>query len=150
MTSSATMIQQGAPHLITSEEQLAAYTAELYVLTDIAQPNTNESDAIALLTLLIETYEREAYPLPKASPVEVLRFLLESNNLQQKDLHELGTASNISLILSGKRNFTMPQILALAKRFRVEPSVFFGGRVHKRKKTVNAPVRQKKQVRSQR
>ncbi|WP_419806006.1 helix-turn-helix domain-containing protein [Terriglobus sp.] len=120
------LIRQGAPHLIANDTQLAAYTEELFALTSIDKPNGDEAAAIGLLTLLIQTYEREAYDMPQASPVEVLQFLLDSNRLTQKHLQEIGTPSDISLILSGKRDLTAPQIDALARRFNVAPSVFFG------------------------
>ena len=51
------MIQQGAPHLIHSEEQLEAYTKALYRLTSVARPTRAQVEAIELLTLLIERYE---------------------------------------------------------------------------------------------
>lgn len=35
---------------------------------------------------LIEAYEEKYHSLPDASPVEVLRTLMDANNLRQKDL----------------------------------------------------------------
>jgi len=120
------MIQLGAPHLIHSEEQLAAYTKALYRLTSVAKPTRAQVEAIELLTLLIERYEETHYPVPDASPVDVLRFLLEQHGLKQRDLAaDLGGESVVSEVLSGKRKLNATHIEQLSKRFHVSPAVFF-------------------------
>ncbi len=77
----AVMIKQGAPHVIHSDEELAEYTKALFELTKKPDPTPEEEDAIELLTLLIERYETEHYPVPGADPVDVLKFLLDQNGL---------------------------------------------------------------------
>jgi HTH-type transcriptional regulator / antitoxin HigA len=120
------MIQLGAPHLIHSEEQLAAYTKALYRLTSVTKPTRAQVEAIELLTLLIERYEEAHYPVPDASPVDVLRFLLEQHGLKQRDLAaDLGGESVVSEVLSGKRKLNAAHIEQLSKRFHVSPAVFF-------------------------
>jgi len=121
------MIRQGAPRLIHSDEELAAYTDALFRLTAKRHPTREEEEAIELLTLLIERYEAERYPVPDADPVEVLRFLLRQNGLTQRDIAaELGSESTVSLVLSGKRRLNRDHIARLSRRFHVSPSVFFG------------------------
>jgi HTH-type transcriptional regulator/antitoxin HigA len=120
------MIRKGAPHLIHSDEQLATYTEELFALTAKPNPAPEEEEAIELLTLLIERYEAERYPVPDADPVDVLRFLLDQNGLSQRDIApELGSETTISLILARKRQLTRDHIARLSERFHVSPSVFF-------------------------
>jgi len=122
----AKMIERGAPHLIRTEAQLAAYTKALYRLTDQARPTPAQVEAIELLTLLIERYEEEHYSVPKASPADVLRFLLDQHSLKQRDLAaELGGESVVSEVLSGKRKLNAAHIEQLSKRFHVSPAVFF-------------------------
>jgi HTH-type transcriptional regulator/antitoxin HigA len=119
------MIERGAPHLIESEKQLAAYTKALYGLTAEPRPTRAQVKAIELLTLLIERYEQENYKVPKASPADVLRFLLERHGLRQRDVAaELGGESVVSEVLSGKRKLNTAQIEQLSRRFRVSPAVF--------------------------
>jgi HTH-type transcriptional regulator/antitoxin HigA len=85
-----------------------------------------QEEAIELLTLLIEQYENEKYPIPDVEPQEVLRFLLDQNGLSQKDLiPEFGAESTISLVLAGKRKLTRDHIARLSERFNVSPAVFF-------------------------
>ena len=124
----AEMIKRGAPQVIHSDEQLAEYTKALFELTARSGPTPEEEAAIELLTVLIERYESERYPVPDAEPVEVLRFLLEQNGLSQRDIAvELGSESTVSLVLSGKRRLNRTHIERLSRRFHVSPSVFFGG-----------------------
>jgi HTH-type transcriptional regulator/antitoxin HigA len=79
------------------------------------------------LTLCIERYEAERFPVPDANPIEVLRFLLERNGLSQRDIaSELGSENTVSLVLSGKRRLNRYHIARLSQRFHVSPPVFFG------------------------
>ena len=122
----AKMIERGAPHLIRNEEQLEAYTKALYRLTAEPRPTPAQVEAIELLTLLIERYEQEHYSVPKSSPADVLRFLLERHGLRQRDLApDLGGESVVSEVLSGKRKLNATHIEQLSKRFHVSPAVFF-------------------------
>ena len=126
----AAMIHAGAPHVIHTDEELAEYTRALFELTAKPEPGADEVEAIELLSLLIERYEAERYAVPSASPVEVLRFLMDQNGLQQKDLMpQMGSVAAISLILSGKRNLTLRHMAALSKRFKVPLSVFLPSNV---------------------
>jgi HTH-type transcriptional regulator/antitoxin HigA len=120
------MIRQGAPRLIHSDGELAEYTDALFALTAKTDPTANEEEAIELMTLLVERYEQERYPLPEAEPADVLRYLLERNGLTQRDIApELGSESTVSLVLSGKRQLNRDHIARLSRRFNVSPAVFF-------------------------
>lgn len=119
------MIERGAPRLIRSDKELERYTEVLFELTALEKPTVSEIEAINLLSLLVEKYESERFAVPAASPIEVLRFLMEQNGLQQRDLaQDIGSESNVSLILSGKRNLTIPHIRKLSRRFGVPVAVF--------------------------
>jgi HTH-type transcriptional regulator / antitoxin HigA len=124
----AEMIRRGAPHIIHSDEALAEYTVQLFDLTAKSETTPDEDEAIELLTLLIERYEAERFPMPPAADaVTVLRFLMESHGLSQKDLiPEFGVESTVSLVLSGKRQMNRDHIERLSERFHVSPAVFFG------------------------
>jgi HTH-type transcriptional regulator/antitoxin HigA len=120
------MIRRGAPHLIHSDDELAEYTAALFRLTAKSEPTSEEGEAIELLTLPIERYEAERYPIPDADPINVLRFLLRRNGLSQRDIAaELGSESTASLVLSGKRRLNRDHSARLSRRFHVSPAVFF-------------------------
>src|SRR5690242_5675494 len=78
-----------------------------------------------VVTMFVGDYENKNVKIPEASPAEVLRFLMEQNQLRQVDLAEVfGSQSNVSEILSGKREINARQARELAKRFGVSPAVF--------------------------
>jgi HTH-type transcriptional regulator / antitoxin HigA len=77
------------------------------------------------LTVLIEHYESENFPIKNAGGIDLLKFLLKQNGLKQKDLVAiLGSKSSVSDILSGNRPLNIRHIKALAHTFNVEPATF--------------------------
>lgn len=121
------MIVRGAPRIIHNDEELAQYTEVLERLDSLEHPSPEEIDAIELLSLLVSSYEDKHYRIPKATPVEIVRFLMDQHGLKNKDLvAEFGTDSAVSMFLSGKRRLTIPQIQALSARFRLSTDLFIG------------------------
>lgn len=119
-------------HVIHNEAELDEYTGVLFGLTAKPKPSGADVQMIELLELLIEKYETEHFPIPKASPIDVLRYLMESHSLQQQDLvPQLGSTPLVSLILAGKRNLTVQHIRALVERFHLSADVFIGAEVAK-------------------
>lgn len=77
------------------------------------------------LTVLIEHYESENFPMNESKGVDLLEFLMAQNDLKQKDLTGIiGTKSSVSEILSGKRPLNLQHIRALADKFNVKPATF--------------------------
>lgn len=121
----AKMIAHGAPRVIHNDKELEAYTAALFDLTALDHPSPSEREAIELLTLLIERYEQQHYPIPAADAVSVVRFLIENQNLTQRDLiPQFGTESAVSMFLSGQRKLTLEQVRKLSTRFNLPADVF--------------------------
>ena len=121
----AEMISHGAPRVIHNQEELEEYTAALFQLTALENPSPSELEAIELLTLLVERYEREHFPIPAADPVSVLRFLIEKQGLTQRDLvPQFGSESAVSMFLAGQRKLTVTQIRKLAARFHLPADIF--------------------------
>ena len=121
----AKMIAKGAPRVIHNDAELAAYTKVLFRLTSLARPSRSEEEAIELLTLLIERYEETNYAIPSADPISVVRFLLEHQNLTQRDLiPEFGSESAVSMFLSGERKLTLDQVRKLSFRFKLSTDIF--------------------------
>jgi len=112
---------------IASERQHLEYLSVLDKLASKGNPTGEEEKYAEVLLTLIEAYEEEHYSIPDASPIEVLRALMDANNLRQKDLAEvLGRPeSTVSALLSGERPLTRYHIERFSKRFNVSPSVFF-------------------------
>jgi HTH-type transcriptional regulator/antitoxin HigA len=77
------------------------------------------------LTVLIEHYESENFPMKESSSIEVLKFLMTQNGLKQKDLVGIvGSKSTVSEILNDKRPLNLQHIKALANKFNVKPATF--------------------------
>ena len=116
-----------SPKVIHSEKENEIYTEALYELDQRSSRLTRaERELAELLTLLIEDFESKQYELPRAKPLEVLRFLMEQHELKQKDLVEVfGARSIVSEVLSGKRKLNKQHIERLSRRFHVSPDVFF-------------------------
>ena len=125
----AKMIAKGAPHVIHNDEELEAYTNALFQLTTLENPSRSEAEAIELLTLLIERYEEMHYPIPPADAVSVVRFLLQQQNLTQRDLTpEFGSESAVSMFLAKQRKLTLEQVRKLSARFKLPADVFIASR----------------------
>ena len=83
------------------------------------------ADYAETLTILIDHYESENYPIKDTEGIEVLKFLMRQNGIKQKDLVGIiGSKSSVSEILSGKRPLTLQHIRALADKFNVNPATF--------------------------
>ena len=77
-------------------------------------PNTPEGEEIELLSLLIEKYEQELYPMNAPSPIEAIRFRMEQMNLKQADVAPLfGGKTRVSEVMNGKRALTLRMITLL-------------------------------------
>lgn len=85
-----------------------------------SKPGTKEHDTLEVLAVLVEDYERRAFPLPDADPVEAIRFRLDQLGQEPKDLVPLlGSRSRVSEILNRKRSLTLPMIRALHEALRI-------------------------------
>ena len=73
---------------------------------------------------LIERWEDENVSIPELAPKEILRFLLEQNNLKQKDLIDIASPTLISDILAGRRDISKSLARNLSKRFHIDISAF--------------------------
>ena len=85
-----------------------------------------EEEALGeVLTLLIEDYEEKYHPLPRVSPNEALRALMEERGLKHKDIWPvLGNKGAATEVLSGRRSISKAQAKRLAEFFRVPVELF--------------------------
>jgi HTH-type transcriptional regulator / antitoxin HigA len=116
----------GSPTPIASERQHEEYLSVLDKLASKENPTREEEKYAEVLVTLIEAYEEEHHSIPGASPVEILRTLMDANELRQKDLVPIfGSESIVSEVLNKKRDLNKNHIEKLSKRFRISPAVFF-------------------------
>lgn len=95
-------------------------------LSDQLTGNEGEplSDLFAIVSELVRTWEVHNVTIPKAEPREVLRHLLETHGLKQKDLIGIASPTVVSDILAGRRAISKKVAKALAVRFQTDVSAF--------------------------
>jgi len=99
--------------LIKNDKQLNEALERVNQLWDV-QSNTSERDELEVLSLLIEKYEEEHYPIPASEPIEAIKFLMDQNNLTRKDLQPfIGSMGRVSEILNRKRDLSLSMIKRL-------------------------------------
>jgi HTH-type transcriptional regulator/antitoxin HigA len=105
--------------VIKNEEDYNSALKKLEEIFD-APVNSPDGDEAELLTVLIEKYEEEHYPIEAPDPIEAIRFRMEQMNMKKKDLAEvLGYKSRVSEILSRKRKLSLKMIRQLHKKLRI-------------------------------
>jgi HTH-type transcriptional regulator / antitoxin HigA len=120
------LIVEVPPKIIHSERENRYYLEKLEELNDRwAELSKAERDLYDTLSVLIEDFEKKAYNVRAATPIEAIKELMLANNLRQKDLLGVfATASIASEVLKGKRSLTTEHIRRLSRRFNVSPAVF--------------------------
>lgn len=82
------------------------------------------ADLVGVVKDLIQVWETHRVTLPKAAPREVLRELLRTHGLKQKDLADIASPTVISDILAGRRAISKNVAKALAERFHTDVGIF--------------------------
>lgn len=114
------------PHVIHTEAENARCLAVLEALDSRDDLSVEEERMGELLTLLIDNFEEKAYALPPASPLDIVRHLMDANGLRQAQMLDVfGTAGVASEVLNGKRALSKAHIKKLSARFQVSPALFF-------------------------
>ena len=84
------------------------------------RPGTAEADRFDLLTLVIEDYERQRWPIEPPDPVDAIRYRMETGPFSQADLGRLiGSRQRASDILNRKRRITMQMAWALHRKWGI-------------------------------
>ena len=88
---------------------------------------SGEEDYVDVLGDLVHRYEAEHDPIASVPDAEMIRFLIESNDMTQAELAQRCeiAESTISEILAGKRKLSRRHIATMAGVFRVSPAIFF-------------------------
>ena len=121
----AELLSKSLPRPIRTDEEHLRFSALLLEL-DERDDRTAEEDALSeVLTLLIEDYEDHRYPMPRVSPNESLKALMEERGLKHKDIWPvLGNKGAATEVLNGHRSISKTQAKRLAEFFRVPVDLF--------------------------
>jgi HTH-type transcriptional regulator/antitoxin HigA len=96
--------------------EFATEVAEIDALLDRdIVPGSEEDDRLEFLSLLVEAYDDEHFPMGESStPQSTVDFMLEQKGMQRSDLSEvMGGRSRVSDFFNGRRELSRAQIKAL-------------------------------------
>src|SRR5438105_14877021 len=114
--------------IIRTTAQYEGYLTDLHTLMAAAPaPGTPEADRLELLTVLIEAYEREHFPVEAPDPIDAILFRMNEQGLKQADLVPyFGTRSRVSEVLSRKRPLTVQMIRAISIGLGISAETLIG------------------------
>jgi antitoxin component HigA of HigAB toxin-antitoxin module len=122
------LIRQFPLHRITTKRDADAATRILDVLfpKDTYEDPGEEEYVMVLADLLADYEESLEADEPEATGLDVLKLLMEAQDITQAQLGEiLGVSqSGVSQILSGHRQVTADHARRLGKHFRMNPGMF--------------------------
>jgi HTH-type transcriptional regulator/antitoxin HigA len=112
--------------VIKTEKDYEAAMREVDKLMSLdPDKNTVAGDRLELLSFLISAYEDGHFPIGLPSPLEAIRFRMEQQGLNQRDLVPyIGSRSKVSEVLNGKRHLTLKMMRALHKGLNIPADVF--------------------------
>ena len=99
--------------VIKTEEDYQLAMSRLETIFD-AKRGTDEGDELEILSILIDKYENEYFPIIVPDPIEAIKFRMEQLGMSQNDLSQvIGYKSRVSEILNRKRKLTLDMIRKL-------------------------------------
>jgi len=108
---------------VRNEKDYQKALKRLEVIFD-AKKGTEQGDELEILSILIDNYENENFPIGMPDPIEAIKFRMEQMGLKQKDLAEIvGFKSRVSEILNKKRKLTIEMIRKLNTTLHIPTEV---------------------------
>ncbi|MDD2720954.1 MAG: ImmA/IrrE family metallo-endopeptidase [Gallionella sp.] len=114
--------------VIRTEEQHQEYLLELQNLIALnPQQGSVAVERLELLSVLIEAYENQKFPVEVPDPISAILFRMQEQGLRQADLIPyFGTRSRVSEVLSRKRPLTVNMIRALSSGLGISTETLVG------------------------
>ncbi len=111
---------------IKNEKDYEAALCQVEELWD-SKMGSPEGDILEVLTILIETYEKQHYPILPPDPIDAILFRMEQLGMKQKDLGMLiGGPNRASEVLHGKRQLTVKMINTLREKLQIPAESLLG------------------------
>lgn len=121
------LLAQTLPAVIRTEAENEQMLAAIWELIKKGEENISPEEIalVELMSVLVEQFEAEHYPIPDAPPHRILQHLLEARGLKQSDLVPIfGGRGRVSEAVNGKRGISKAQAKALAEFFHVSTDLF--------------------------
>jgi HTH-type transcriptional regulator/antitoxin HigA len=85
-----------------------------------AAEGSEEGDELVALTLLVEHYENQHFPIGKPDPVEAIKFRMDQMGLKPRDLEAyIGASGRVSEVLNRKRKLSLAMIRRLHNGLKI-------------------------------
>jgi HTH-type transcriptional regulator / antitoxin HigA len=89
-----------------------------------AKKGSKEGDELEVLSILVDNYENEHFPIGMPDPIEAIKYRMEQLGMQQKDLAQaMGFKSRVSEVLNRKRKLTLEMIRKLHEVLKIPTEV---------------------------
>lgn len=98
---------------IKTQAQHEAALAEIDRLMD-AREGSPEADRLDVLSILVEAYENQHYPIDPPHPLSAIKFRMDQAGMTRKDLEPyIGSRARVAEILNGVRPLSLIMIRRL-------------------------------------
>ncbi len=104
----------------------ADYEAALAAIERLwgARAGTPEGDRLDILATLVDAYENEHYPMDPPDPIEAIKFRMEQQGLDRKDLADiLGSRTRVAEVLNRRRGLSINMIRRLREKLGISVEV---------------------------
>jgi HTH-type transcriptional regulator/antitoxin HigA len=89
-----------------------------------AKRGTDIGDELEILSIVIDNYENDNFPIGMPDPISALPFRMEQLAMKQKDLVDMiGFKSRVSEIMNKKRKLTLDMIRKLNAKLHIPTEV---------------------------
>jgi len=116
------------PHVLKSDAEYEAAIAEIERLVDAdVEAGSEGYDQLEFLSVLVEHYEDERYPMGAVTPQQAVTFMLEQKGLDRSGLDGvMGGKSRVSEFLNGKRELSKSQVEGLRRQLGIPADILLG------------------------
>ena len=99
---------------IHTEAEYQAALAQIEASWD-AVDGSEEAEQLEVLSMLVEAYEKQHYPIEAPDPIEFLNYVMETRGLTRKDMEPfIGPRGRVSDIMNRVRPLSLDMIRRLS------------------------------------
>lgn len=113
---------------IKTNSQYESALKRIYILMQLdLKSGSEQADELEVLSVLVDKFEEEHFPIYPPNPVEALKFRMEQLGMSKTELSEyLGHKSRVSEVLSGKRKLSLSMIRTLHEKLNIPAESLIG------------------------
>jgi HTH-type transcriptional regulator/antitoxin HigA len=118
---------------IKTKQQYNKAVKRIYeLMQEELKQNSAELNELDVLSILVEKYEEDNFPIELPDPIEAIRFRMEQLGLTAKDMTQyMGYSSRVSEIFKRKRALTLDMINRLHNELNIPAEVLLKRTVNK-------------------